>query len=285
MADTAQHKIAVVTDSACDLPDEVLKQHNVSFISLRMVYPTCEYRDRVEITPDQVYDNLKEILPKTSLPFPEDVTNLYDKLRQEGYTHVIHICISSGLSGTYNMVRMIAEGYQGLTIEVIDSRILSMGLGYMVLECVKALNETGSFSAAVAHTKAVREGILGCFVIRTLEYLRKGGRIGLVEGMLGSMLNLKPVIFVNDDGIYQTLTKARGNNNALDAMLREVCSKFQQQKIHLAVVYGAAREEAEKLLIRAKSLLNVAESMICQVSPVLGAHTGPSLLGIVAHAV
>ncbi|HML46383.1 MAG TPA: DegV family protein [Clostridia bacterium] len=120
------------------------------------------------------------------------------------------------------------------------------------------------------------------FVIRTLEYLRKGGRIGLVEGVLGTMLQLKPVIFVNDDGIYQTLVKARGYANAIECMLREIAERFGRTRVKLAVVHGSAQPEAEGLMGRLQSALNVAESYILQVSPVLGAHTGPSLVGIIA---
>ena len=116
---------------------------------------------------------------------------------------------------------------------------------------------------------AFAQNSLGMFVIRTLEYLRKGGRIGLVEGVLGTMLQLKPVIYVNGDGVYETLAKARGHANALETLVREVSTRFNKARVRLAVVHGQAAAEAEKLLERLKGLLDVEESFLV-LSAVLG---------------
>lgn len=277
-----EKKIAIVTDSACDLPDDVLEKYNIRFIPLRLVYKGGEKRDRVEISPDQVYAMLPSEVPKTSLPLPEDVTNVYDKLADEGYTDVIHISISSGLSGTFNMVRMIAADYDRMNIHVVDSKSLSMQEGLIVLNCARRLEETQDIDAIIEYAHTLRQHSAGMFVIRTLEYLRKGGRIGLVEGVLGTMLNLKPVIFVNNDGIYETVAKARGHANALESLVREITTRFSKAKVQLAIVHGSVPAEGEKLLERLKGLLNVEESFLVPVSPVLGVHTGPGLLGVIA---
>ena len=278
-----QPKIALVTDSASDLTKEQRAQYNIHMVSLRVLYRDGEYRDRIEIEPEQVYNRLSQEVPTTSLPLPGDVSALYDQLVAEGYTKVLHVCISSGLSGTCSMVRMVAAEYPQLNVEVIDSRTLSNGEGSLVLACGKVLKAGGSVEDALALVKKMRESQLGVFVIRTLEYLRKGGRIGLVDSVLGTMLNLKPIIFVNDDGIYQTLAKARGFTAALDQMLQEVRHRYEQRPIHLTVVHGQSAEEAQKLLERARQALNVAEGIIAQASPVLGVHTGPTLLGMVVN--
>lgn len=275
-------KTAIVTDSGCDLSDSLLEEYDIRMIPLRIVYHDREYRDRREISPDQVYANLSVEIPKTSLPLPEDVSSVYDELVEQGYTDILHLTISSGLSGTYNMVRMLASEYENIRIQVLDTKSLSMQEGFMVLECARKLRETNDPDAALAHAASLRQKSAGMFVIRTLEYLRKGGRIGLVEGVLGTMLQLKPVIFVNDDGIYQTLVKARGYANAIESMLREIAERFGRTRVKLAVVHGSAQPEAEGLMGRLQSALNVAEAHILQVSPVLGAHTGPSLVGIIA---
>ncbi len=275
-------KTVIITDSACDLPDELLAQYNIKFVSLRIVYHNGEKRDRVEISPQQVYDMLAQEVPKTSLPLPEDVSKLYDELADEGYTDAVHICISSGLSGTYNLVRMIAEDYTRMNVRVVDSKTLSLQEGIIVLECARMLAQTQDADAIAAHAHALREKSLGMFVIKTLEYLRKGGRIGLVEGVLGTMLQLKPVIYVNTDGVYETLAKARGHINALETMVREITGRFRMDRVRLAVVHGAAQLDGEKLLERLKGLLNVEESFLVPVSPVLVVHTGPGLLGVIA---
>ena len=279
-------KTAIITDSSCDLSDEELLQHHIHMISLRIVCQNAEYRDRTEISQDQLYEILKTELPKTSLPLPEDVSNLYDSLLAQGVTDVVHVSISSGLSGTYNMVRMIAEDYQGkMNIRVVDSGTLSTGLGAMVMAVVESLEAGDDPDTAVAKAKALRKSQLAMFVIRTLEYLRKGGRIGLVEGVVGNLLQIKPIIFVNDDGVYQTLTKARGYKAAMDAMIQETVKKFGKAKINLSVVHGQALDEAQALMDKLKQTLNITTSVIRPVSPVLAIHTGPGLLGIVANLV
>ena len=275
-------RIALVTDSASDLTPEQRKRYNIYSVPLRIVYKFGEYRDGVEITPSEVYSRMPGEVPSTSLPLPDDVSALYDQLADEGYTHAIHICISSGLSGTYNMVRMAAE-HSRLAVEAVDSKTLSMAEGFIVLECAKTLQETNSVAAALERVRHVRDHMLGAFIIRTLEYLRKGGRIGLVESVLGNVLNLKPVIFVNDDGIYQTLAKARGFNSARTTLLEEVKRRYENRPVRVAVVHGESPDEAGFLLEAARSTLNTVEGFVAQVSPVLGAHTGPSLLGLIAY--
>ena len=131
--------------------------------------------------------------------------------------------------------------------------------------------------------KELRKHQLGAFVIRTLEYLRKGGRIGLVEGVVGSLLQIKPVIYVNDDGVYATLVKARGFAKALSAMQEEFFKKYQGRKVRVAIVHGAAYEDAKALLATFQEKLDVVSAMIAPVSPALAIHTGPGLLGAIVQ--
>ncbi len=277
-------KTVIITDSSCDLSDEQLAQHHIRMISLRIVCQNQEYRDRVELSEDQLYEILKVELPKTSLPLPDDVSLLYDELAADGVTDVIHVCISSGLSGTFNMVRMLAEDYADrMNIRVVDSLTLSTGLGAMVLAVAESLEAGDDPETAIAKAQKVRSSQLGMFVIRTLEYLRKGGRIGLVEGVVGNLLQIKPIIFINDDGVYQTLAKARGYKAAIETMAHEAAKKFGKSRINLSVVHGQAYEDALKLVDKLKESLNIASCFIRPVSPVLAIHTGPGLLGIVAN--
>ena len=230
---TQPMKTAIVTDSSCDLSDEQFREHQIEMISLRIVCQNAEYRDRTELNQEQLYEMLKTEVPKTSLPLPEDVSNLYDRLLADGVTDVVHLCISAGLSGTYNMVRMIAADYEGrMNIRVVDSGTLSIGLGMMVLAAAQALEAGEDPDSAIQRAKTVRSTQLSMFIIRTLEFLRKGGRIGLVEGVVGSLLQIKPIIFVNNDGVYQTLSKARGYKAAVDTMVQETVARFGQAYVH-----------------------------------------------------
>lgn len=278
-----EKKIAIVTDTSCDLTTEQLQEYGIELIPLRVVNSSGEYRDRLDIQPEEIYEVMKTDLPKTSLPNPGDVSALYDSLIERGFTDVLHFSISSGLSGTFNMVRIVAEEYEGrINIRVFDSKTLSTALGMLVLQAARDLKSGMSIDEILERSTKMRQTQLGMFIIKTLEYLRKGGRIGLVEGVLGTLLQLKPIVFVNDDGIYQTRAKARGWSSAVETMVNEIVAKFGRKSVCLSVVHGNAKEDAQKLLDRLKTILDVKEGFIAQVSPALAIHTGPGLLGIIA---
>ena len=277
--------VALVTDSSCDLSEEQLARYDIRFVPLRLSTSRGDMRDRIDIQPSELYEIMKTELPKTSLPQPGDISSVFRGLIGEGCTRVLYLSISSGLSGAYNLVRIITEEFPGLKIDVVDSKTLSCGLGLLVLEAAEALDRGASVEEAIARVYACRKNQLGTFVIRTLEYLRKGGRIGLVEGVVGSLLQLKPVIFVNPDGVYQTLVKARGFTNALNAMSEEFFRRYAGQKVRLAIVHGGVPAEAESLRERFCAKLNVVSSFISPVSPCLAIHTGPGLLGAIVQPV
>jgi DegV family protein with EDD domain len=275
--------VALVSDTACDLPEEVLAQYDIRLVSLRVVTSQGEFRDRMEINADQVYEIMKAELPKTSLPLPEDVSALYRQLKEEGATRILHICMSGSLSGTYNMVSILADETDDLHVDVVDTQTLSCGTGLLVLEAAECLNNGMPVEDVIPRLTELRKHQLGAFVIRTLEFLRKGGRIGLVEGVVGSLLQIKPVIYVNDDGVYATLVKARGFGKALSAMQEEFFKRYQGRKVRVAIVHGAALEEAKALLETFRQKLDVVSDLIAPVSPALAIHTGPGLLGAIVQ--
>ncbi len=275
--------VAIVTDTACDLSDEQLAQHDIRVVPLRIITSTGEKRDRIDISQEQLYTLLETEVPKTSLPLPEDVSALYRSLRDEGATRVLHLCMSGSLSGTYNMVSILAEEADGLQVDVFDTRTLSCGLGLLVLEAAESLARGMTVEAVIERLTKLRKHQLGAFVIRTLEFLRKGGRIGLVEGVVGTLLKIKPVIHVNDDGVYATLVKARGFAKALGAMQDEFFRRFQGRKVRVAIVHGNAEEDARTLLETFCEKLDVVSAFISPVSPALAIHTGPGLLGAIVQ--
>lgn len=276
-------RVALVADTACDLLPEQVEKYDIRLVSLRVVTSHGEYRDRTEIDTDQVYELLKTELPKTSLPLPEDVSALYHQLHAEGATRILHICMSGNLSGTYNMVSILADEAEGLHVDVVDTQTLSCGTGLLVLDAAECLERGMPVEDVIARLTELRKHQLGAFVIRTLEFLRKGGRIGLVEGMLGSLMQIKPVIYVNEEGVYATLAKARGFSKALAIMQEEFVKRFQGRKVRIAVVHGAAYEEACALLESFRAKLDVVSDFIAPVSPALAIHTGPGLLGAIVQ--
>lgn len=276
-------RVVLVTDSACDLSDEQLAAWDIRLVPLRVSTTHGEFRDRLEINPEKLYTLMETELPKTSLPLPGDVAELYRGLLAEGAGRILHLTISSGLSGTYNMVSMVASEFEGVQIDVVDTLTLSAGEGLLVLTAARALSEGLSVEETVALVRRKRKDQLGTFVIRTLEYLRKGGRIGLVEGVVGSLLQIKPVIYVDDDGVYETLTKARGFTRAVNAMEEQFAQRYQRQAVNLVIVHGGVPEDAAELEARFCKTLNVVDSFISPVSPALAIHTGRGLLGAICQ--
>ncbi|MCT4604882.1 MAG: DegV family protein [Marinisporobacter sp.] len=273
-------KIAIVTDSSCDLSDEMIEKYDIRMLPLRIIYSSKEYRDRIEISPEEVYESLEEEIPKTSLPSPEDVRNLFEKLKEEGYTHVLGIFISSALSGTYNMVKNFINDYEELEIKTVDAKNLSIGLGFIVMEAAKELERTNDFLKTCEKAeKGIKNSDL-FFVLKTLDYLRKGGRIGVVEGTIGELLGMKPIIATNKEGAYYSYGKVRGRKKSIEELYKIAKEKLANKKCHVAVMHGDAEEDALNLLEKIKQIGNVEETFLGQISPVLGVHTGPGLIGL-----
>ncbi|BBJ28716.1 DegV family protein [Athalassotoga saccharophila] len=272
-------KIGIVTDSSCDLDDEIATKYGIHILPLIIAYRNKTYRDRIEIKPQEVYDSLEKEIPKTSMPLMDDAKKLFDKLKMEGYTHVIAITISSALSGTYGMLNTVSKEYD-MNVKVIDSKSLSMGLGFIVYEVAKAIKDGKSFEDACRIAKNVKDKIRVFFTLKTLKYLKMGGRIGKVEANMGDLLNVKPIISVDGDGFLYSYAKVLGWRRAIDKMFDIFLKESQGKKVNVAVMNGGDEEEAREFAMKVKSSGNVDELFMGQISPVLVVHTGPGLVGI-----
>ena len=204
-------KIALLTDSACDIDEETITKYNINILSFRIIYKDREYIDKIEITPKEVYDNMKVEIPKSSLPSMEDMERIYKKLEEENYTHVIAIVISSGLSGTYNALKIVSEKHKNLITHIYDSKSTSVGEGIILKECGKLIEQGKNFQQIVDNIPKIKSKMHFFFVFGTLEYARKGGRIGKISGTIGEMLDIKPIVYFDDNyGVCCTYDKVRG---------------------------------------------------------------------------
>lgn len=278
-------KIALLCDSMCDLPSELTRNYDIKVVSARVIYPSEEYADRVDIQPSEVYDRMPGEIPTTSMPPIQEIRDTLEAIRREGFTHVLAVHISTGLSSTAQVVEMAAKEFSDMIIEVIDSRTLSMGTGWMVLEAARNIANGWSFQRITDNLRKIQSKVHVYYVIETLEYLRKGGRIGLVAGMLGDLLNLKPIISVNTEGKYFTYCKAKGRRKSIEKLFQIVEETVQDKVINLAVVHGGALKECEAMLERVRNLPNIKEIISTDISPVLGVHTGPGLVGVCVYEV
>lgn len=276
-----KEKIALLTDSACDLPPEVIKEYSINVLPLKIIYGTTEeYSDRVDIQPEEVYDQMPARVPTTAMPGLGEIREMFERIKTEGFNKVMAIHISAGLSGTHDAVQMIAREMQDLQIEVFDSKVLGMAQGFQVWEAARDIGKGLEFARVLENVKRFRSKINIYYILETLEYLRRGGRIGRVEAVLGDLLNLKPIISCDDEGKYFTPFKARGRTKSINKLAELVEKAVENGAIQLAVVHGGAHEEAMKLKERLQQLPNVREVVFGNISPVLGAHTGPGLIGV-----
>ena len=272
-------KIALITDSACDLDLNTLRENNINLLPLRIIYSNSDYRDRIDISPQEVYDNLEKEVPKTSLPSAQETEEVLNKLEQEGYTHVICISISNGLSGSFNAIRLALEDHPKLTSFVYDSKILAYPQGEIVLEVAKLIKEGKSYEEIIKEIPEIRKRVIGYFTINTLEYLKRGGRIGRLAGTVGELLNLKPIITTDEDGVYYNVAKVRGRKQSLSKMTELLKGYLAKNKCEIAILHAGCEDEAIKYMNSLKDLTNIVSIKIAEISPALGIHGGPGLIG------
>ncbi|TVP92563.1 DegV family protein [Alkalibacterium sp.] len=277
-------KIAVLTDSGSDVPEAVKNEFDVKVIPLKILFEDGEYVDKVDITAEEVYERMEKEIPKTSLPDGEMIKGIFDDIKAEGYEKVMVVTISSGLSGTNNMIRVVAEQFEGLDIYVLDTKNIGIGSGFTVVEAAKQVAAGVDWDTLKTNLEKSKEKATVFFHVPTLEYLQKGGRIGLVQSVVGSMMNLKPIITCNEEGIYHTVAKVRGKAKSVSKTLQLV-EEFASTstKYNLAIAYGGktALKEAEAIRLEMQEKLpNFEDFFFDQISPALGVHTGPGLIGI-----
>lgn len=278
-------KIGIITDSASDITNDIIEKYNIKVAPFRIIYSGKEYEDRIDITPEEVYSSLHKEIPTTSLPNVERINEILDEFEKEGYTHVISINISSALSGTSNSIRLVLEDHPKLTSFVFDTKTLTMAEGCLVIEAAKLVEEGKTFEEIVSILPTLRPKVQCYFTLNTLEYLKKGGRIGKVSGTIGEILSLKPIIEVGDDGIYNTYAKVRGRKQSLTKLRKILDSYLEKGKCNVWVLHGHSEEDCKYLYNSFKDLDNINNIETGSIGPALGVHTGPGLVGFIVQEV
>lgn len=277
-----KNKVAILVDSGPDVPQELIEKYQMYVIPLKIIYKDRVYTDKVDITPEEIYQRLPQEIPGTSLPDGETITKIFEQIKQDGYEKILAVTISSGLSGTYNIVRLIAQQQEELEAYVLDTKNIGIGAGFSAIQAAKWLEEGMEWSLLIERLNELVKQTKVFFNVATLEYLQKGGRIGLVASILGTALKLNPIISCNDEGIYYTVGKARGRKKSLDRTVSYVKERVGTAKVfNLAVAHGDAKEEATEMMARLKEEFPQAQQIYFgQISPALVVHTGPGLLGV-----
>ena len=253
-------KIALLTDSSADLRWDQARENNIFFVPLRILCADGEYLDGVNITGPDIYQRLHNgELPQTSLPRVEDFSAKLREIFDLGYDGVIAVMLSSGLSGTYNLARILAGecAEQGYAMKVFDSVSGALGQGMTVLQLAEDI-KNGMDWEELTERRAPQliANTYPFFSVDTLEYLVKGGRIGKVTAMAGTMLQIKPIITFAADGQLQSIAKVRGHQQVMKKLAELVQNrKGAHRRFNLAVANGGSPEEMEKLREQVASLL------------------------------
>lgn len=272
-------RIAIVTDSTADIPQELAETIGITVIPLIVNFGMKQYRDGIDIKSDQFYQMLATAnpLPTTSQPSPAEFQELYERLLQD-HDSVISIHLSAGLSGTLSSASAAQEMVQG-DVHLIDSRSISLGIGALVAEAIELVKQGLDAAEVADRLLAARDRIEVLFTLDTLEYLHKGGRIGRVQAVMGSLLNIKPIVRVVD-GIYVTAGKARRQEQALKTMAELFTSLANGRQVkRIAVAHGAALDAAQMLVKMLEQNFGQKIELFTQVGPVIGVHTGPGTIG------
>ncbi|MGE5484677.1 MAG: DegV family protein [Ignavibacteriales bacterium] len=279
------HRVKVVVDSTCDLPRELRESLGITMVPLRVHFDPEVYLDHVDLTPAEFYDKLgaSKVHPRTSQPSPAEFAEVYRRLGADG-SSIVSIHLSANLSGTYQSSVLGKSMAPGVDVEVMDSRSACLGTGLMAMAAAKVAAEGKGAAEVVETANRVRENLVLYFVVDTLEYLRRNGRIGRAQHLLGSLLQFKPILTIDDEGFVTSFDKARGKSRAFSRLLEIIRERLPEGgDIVLAVAHAKASEDAEKLVSEVGASYNIREKVIAELGPVIGTHVGPGTVAVICY--
>jgi len=269
--------IKIVTDSVADLPPQVVQELGITVVPLHVRFGTEVYRDGIDLTADEFFDRLMhdKTLPVTSVPSPGDYAETYDRLAEET-DEILVITVTSKLSGTHEVaLQSVGLMKKNCRVEVIDSQWAVMAEGFIAMAAARAAQSGASFDEVldIARRNISRVDMRAAF--DTLEYLKRGGRIGRAQALLGSMLKVNPIITLKD-GVVEPAGRTRSRSKAIDH-LYEFATGYSHIE-EMAVEDAACPDEAEALVERLSSKFPKERIYRSRTTPVIGTHTGPGLL-------
>jgi DegV family protein with EDD domain len=274
-------KVVVVTDSTAYIPPDLVERYGIVVAPLAVVWDGRVLHDGVDISPSEFYAQLKtsKTMPTTSQTTPEEFSRIFSPILAEGKA-VLGVFISSKLSGTMDSAMQVKQTMPTAPIELVDSLSSAMALGFIALAAARAAQSgAGPAEAAEAARRAI-----GCtnvlFVVDTLEYMHRGGRIGGAQRFLGTALNLKPILTVRD-GRVEAQETVRTKGKATERMLQLIEQDIRGRRpLRISPLHASAPEEAKALMKAAQERFHPDECILSEVSPTIGTHVGPGTIGI-----
>lgn len=276
-------KVAIVTDSTAYLPEECIKQYTISVTPLSVIWGEQVYLDGVDIRPAEFYARLpnSKVMPTTSQVTPAIMMQTFQSLLEQGYD-VLGIFLSAGISGTVSSAIQAREMLPNAKnqITIVDSRLTTMGMGWPVLTAARAAQAGESLAECerIAQRACQNSGVL--FVVETLEFLRRGGRVSGAQALAGTILNIKPILELRD-GKIESIEKVRTRNKAVQRLLELTAERLSgRTPVRIAVTHANAEADAASLLNSATKQFDPIETLISPLSPVIGTHAGPGTVAL-----
>jgi DegV family protein with EDD domain len=271
----------IVTDCAADIPPEERESLGIIEAPLYIQFPEGEVNS-ADLTADEFYNRLEAMrpdVPTTAQPSSGMFADLY-RVLAETSKNILSVHISSGLSGTFNSARLGAEGVKEAIVNVLDTMTLSGGERFQVLAAAMAARAGWGLDAIKERLSAIREQTEVIYTLETLEYLARGGRIGRVQALMGAALKIKPIIRVDRaDGKYSTVSKSRTIPQAIERIADHLHEMYKDTPVWITVLHGRFHEGAESMAKMLSERLNGTKIEVMRISPVLGVHTGPGIVG------
>ena len=276
-------KVAIVTDSTAYIPPDLLKQYNITVAPQVLIWGDETFQDGVDIQPDDFYRRLEtaKVMPTTSQVSPATMKTIFEKLVAEGYD-VLGIFLSAKLSGTMQSAIQARDMLANAADKIVfvDSYTTAMAMGFHVLTAARLAQSGAGLDECRKLAEEARKHTGVYFVVDTLEFLRRGGRIGGAQALLGSALNIKPLLAL-EDGRIESVEKIRTKGKALDRLVEIVVEKVAgRTPVRIATLHANAEAEARAVLEAATARLDPVEKFLTSVSPVIGTHAGPGTVGL-----
>lgn len=279
--------IAIITDSTCDIPEELINQYGIIVIPQIVIWGEQQLRDRIELQPVEFYERLltDPQQPHSSLPNVKDIQEAFQQAREHGAAEIIVLTVSSAMSGTYGLVQHVAQE-MNVPVSMVDSRGPTMSLGWQVLAAARARDAGADLQAILEEVRLVREKLVQFVAMESLEYLQRGGRIGGAVKWVGSVLNIKPLVSINHQtGQVEPAALARTKKGLVELLYNKFFEKLRGgRNLHVAVLHGNVVEAAGVLAERIRAEHHPVELLVNMTGPVLGINTGPGALALCGYA-
>ncbi len=276
-------KIAILTDTSATLPELLLSQYSIHTIPHNIQWGDESYLDSVTIQTSEFYERLANdpVIPTTAQITMAAFLEAYEKLMPD-YDAILVLLLSSGVSGTINGALSAATEFDKVPVEIVDTKSTAGGLALVVLAAAEALQAGASLLEAAAVARTVSENLHVYFVVDTLKYLHRGGRIGGASRYLGTMLSIKPILTMA--GTIDAVDRVRGKKKALQQLVSIVADKVQDQPVRIAVFHANVPETAVTVLNLCQAAMQIEQAYTLELSPVIGTHVGAGTVGIACYS-